>query len=1079
MYKFCDSQNPARCILDERRTGAQRIVFLRIELGFAGKGIGTSTSSSVGPRANPYRALSVCQRLSGQAGISPIIRLHTQYGGGKTHGLIALVHAVRGMQRVENPGDFIDRALLPKGSVRIAALDGENSDPANGRSFKDGTKAFTLWGELAHELAGPAGYESVRVSDEKHIAPGAETLAKLFNGEPTLIMLDEISVYLRKAVGAHGNAAKQFTAFIGALIKAVETSPNAALVLTLAVGKDGKGGDAYQEENELALKIFEEAAAVNARKSTQLDPTHDDETAQVLRVRLFESVEPAGAAAAYDAYKQVWEKNPATLPVTFPSREEFLRTYPLHPHLLTLLMEKTSSLATFQRTRGMIRLLARTVHTLWTTKPADAFVIHTHHIDPGFDKIRDEITVRLGQGSYAPALKADIVEGEGNDPATAQALDAKICPGQLPLVSYVARTVFLHSLAYGDAVRGISSQQLHLSICSPLIEPAFIEQARVAFVAESVYLDDRPGVPLRFMTEPNLTMLIRREMSDVPLDKLSDKLSDQIRDSFTLPNGTFTLCKFPAGPYHVPDDTERPQLVVMDYASVTVRPDPERLPPEIEDIFEHKGSDSKYREFKNNLVFLAADEKLSGNLPDMMRKRMALESLKESTRPEITREHRKEISERLTKATFEAGVAILQCYRHLFYPAKTPMAGTQLPLAYRMIELANASEKPGNGQGQVVRVLEDEKKLVDARQSPPAPAYVRDSTPLQTKGEMSTRELAREFRRRPKFPILAEDGPILAALIRDGVTKGVFIYREGQNQITGPGDPLPAVHIDDNCFVATMEHAKAQNLWPRAEPLKVFLRANPDTALPGEKVELKVEVAGGVGPYTYNSNLVELQQSKPTTQNVLLAHVCVDSTKTFSIEVIDKLGNKQTGSVWVKVSKDEILKKPPQTTETLGIPVVATRPALPPLTAEGPLASALKELWDTARKSKVQRLRKLNITMHDANAVWKVHSAMIMEKTATVSCRFDLELSADGIENLTVNFTGGIVEAGNLRSFLEATLKQPSQKNFDALYTLSFPAGLALGGDDPEQLAKNLTKFGGTEAYVEAHAENEQEQVAA
>jgi hypothetical protein len=1017
---------------------------------------------------------SVCQRLNGQAGISPIIRLHTQYGGGKTHGLIALVHAVRGMQRVENPADFIDRALLPKGSVRIAALDGENSDPANGRSFKDGTKAFTLWGELAYELAGRAGYESVRASDEKHTAPGAETLAKLFGGEPTLIMLDEISVYLRKAVGAHGNAAKQFTAFIGALIKAVETSPNAALVLTLAVGKDGKGSDAYQEENELALKIFEEAAAVNARKSTQLDPTHDDETAQVLRVRLFESVDQAAASATYDAFKQVWEKNPATLPLTFPSRDEFLRTYPLHPHLLTLLTEKTSSLATFQRTRGMIRLLARTVNALWTTKPADAFVIHTHHIDPGFDKIRDEITVRLGQGSYAAALKSDIVEGEGNDPATAQALDAKICPGQLPLVSYVARTVFLHSLAYGDAARGISTQQLHLSICSPLIEPAFIEQARIAFIAESVYLDDRPGAPLRFMTEPNLTMLIRREMIDVPLDTITAKLSDQIRDSFTLPNGTFTLCKFPAGPYQVPDDTERPQLVVMDYASVTVRSDPERLPPEIEDIFEHKGSDSKYREFRNNLVFLAADEKLSANLLDTMRKRIALDSLRESKRPEITKEHRKEISERFTKATFEAGLAILQCYRHLFYPAKTSMAGTHLPLAYRMIELANASEKPGNGQGQVVRMLEDDKKLVDAKSPPPAPAYVRDSTPLKTKGEMSTRE----FRRLPKFPILGEDGPILAALIRDGVSKSVFIYREGQNQISGPGDPLPAVHIDDNCFVATMEYAKAQNLWPRAEPLKVFLRAKPDTALPGGTVELKVEVSGGVGPYTYNSNLVELQQSKPTTQNVFLAHVCVDATKTFSVDVIDKLGNKQTGSVWVKVSKDEIPKKPAQTTETAG-GSAAPPPPPPPLTAEGPLASALRDLWDTARKAKVQRLRKLNITMHDANAVWKVHSAMIMEKTATVSCRFDLELSADGIENLNINFTGGIAETGNLRSFLEATLKQPSQKNFDATYTLSFAAGLSLAGGDPEQLAKNLTKFGGTEAYVEAHAENEQEKVAA
>src|SRR5271168_2743839 len=41
---------------------------------------------------------TVLTRLAGKGGeIASIIRLDTQYGGGKTHGLIALVHAVRGM----------------------------------------------------------------------------------------------------------------------------------------------------------------------------------------------------------------------------------------------------------------------------------------------------------------------------------------------------------------------------------------------------------------------------------------------------------------------------------------------------------------------------------------------------------------------------------------------------------------------------------------------------------------------------------------------------------------------------------------------------------------------------------------------------------------------------------------------------------------------------------------------------------------------------------------------------------------------------------------------------------------------
>src|SRR5437764_13810812 len=41
--------------------------------------------------------VNVCRRLSGAGGeAASIFRLDTQFGGGKTHGLIALVHAARG-----------------------------------------------------------------------------------------------------------------------------------------------------------------------------------------------------------------------------------------------------------------------------------------------------------------------------------------------------------------------------------------------------------------------------------------------------------------------------------------------------------------------------------------------------------------------------------------------------------------------------------------------------------------------------------------------------------------------------------------------------------------------------------------------------------------------------------------------------------------------------------------------------------------------------------------------------------------------------------------------------------------------
>jgi predicted AAA+ superfamily ATPase len=119
---------------------------------------------------------SVLARLSGsEAEIGSVFRLHTNFGGGKTHGLIALVHAARGMEGVAEVREFVDPALVPRGKVRMAAFDGENADPANGRPLTDGVRAFTPWGEIAYALAGPEGFERVRRSDERQVAPGADT----------------------------------------------------------------------------------------------------------------------------------------------------------------------------------------------------------------------------------------------------------------------------------------------------------------------------------------------------------------------------------------------------------------------------------------------------------------------------------------------------------------------------------------------------------------------------------------------------------------------------------------------------------------------------------------------------------------------------------------------------------------------------------------------------------------------------------------------------------------------------------------------------------------------------------------
>lgn len=105
----------------------------------------------------------VAQRVTGHSDqVGAIFRLDTQFGGGKTHTLIALSHAMRDMQGAPDAAEFLDPVYQPRQPVRIAAFDGENADPANGRRVTDQVRAFTPWGELAHALGGDKGYDLVR-----------------------------------------------------------------------------------------------------------------------------------------------------------------------------------------------------------------------------------------------------------------------------------------------------------------------------------------------------------------------------------------------------------------------------------------------------------------------------------------------------------------------------------------------------------------------------------------------------------------------------------------------------------------------------------------------------------------------------------------------------------------------------------------------------------------------------------------------------------------------------------------------------------------------------------------------------
>ncbi|NJC33139.1 hypothetical protein GGR88_000613 [Sphingomonas jejuensis] len=961
----------------------------------------------------------VLRRLSGTPGaVSSVFRLDTSFGGGKTHGLIALIHAARSAASIPNLAEFT--SVTMPGTARVAAFDGEASDPTNGRAMGDGVLAYTPWGELAYQLRGRDGYERVRASDVERKAPGSETLSELLGDEPALIVLDEIGEYLRKSPGAGGR--DQLAAFIKALFSAVESSPRAAVVFTLAVRADGKATDAFAAENEAVAKLIAEAESVSGRKATILNPTGDDETVAVLRRRLFETIRPGAADEVAAAYATVQaDKRVESREGVRGSR--LADTYPFHPDLIDTLTDKTATLADFQRVRGMLRILAKTVAGLWARRAPDAFAIHTHHIDLGQEDVQREFTTRLGQSAFVPAINNDVA-GPAGKPALAQAVDADMNAGLLPYASYAARTIFVHTLAFNNELRGITPAQLRYSIASPASDLDLLDASLVRFQTDSAYLDDRPGAPLRFNAEANLTQIIAREEKGIDAERIRLELDSRIKDIFSGDRPTFDPILFPAGAFDVPDDVGdgKPRLVVVKHETLEVSSQLDAVPEFIARMYTRKGAEEdKIRLLRNNLVFLLADERAVSQMREAMSRRIALAELKRPERLVDLADHQQqEILRQEQRSEQAVAVAIQGCYRHLLYPSKAALGDGSVSLGYASIDNPSTAEKPGAGQVQVVRQLSASNKLKSPEDAPDAPAYIRDRTPLKSKRQMTAAALREEFRRDPSLPIQIGDDPF-KKIVRKGIEDGVFVYRR-EDLVAGQGEPMPSIVIDESSVIFTADYAKEHGIWPRPAPT----------------------TGGGVG-----SGGIEGGGTNSADGGSQGGETTAGAHQTGA-------GGPATGD-------------PGATTQRGAADAGGASPGTV-FMHEGVLKEALNVVFQKARSAKAVSLASVTISPFDYADAFKLLPVAegVPDATKHVEMEGDLATAAGG--ELSIRAEGTLTEMKGLREFVEPLLRAASEKRLEVVIRLDFASGLALDGDAPERIVDRLTRFGAAAAFVEASA---------
>src|SRR5437764_472667 len=178
------------------------------------------------------------RRLAGRGG-DPVVQLQTNFGGGKTHSMLALYHLFSGIAPTELVG--IDKVMeeastktLP--TARRVVLVGNKISPGNPSTKRDGTVVRTLWGELAWQLGGKKAFARIQADDEKATSPG-DVLREFFNEYgPSLILIDEWVAYARQLHDAAdlpaGSFETQFT-FAQALTECAKLAKQCLLVISL------------------------------------------------------------------------------------------------------------------------------------------------------------------------------------------------------------------------------------------------------------------------------------------------------------------------------------------------------------------------------------------------------------------------------------------------------------------------------------------------------------------------------------------------------------------------------------------------------------------------------------------------------------------------------------------------------------------------------------------------------------------------------------------------------------------------------------------------------------------------------
>ena len=615
--------------------------------------------------------VGVAERLAGSGG-DPVVELQTNFGGGKTHSMLALYHMAGQTSAQDLPG--LDQ-LLSKHSVTVpaginrAVLVGTARGPLE-TVVHDGTEIRTTWGEMAWQLGGATAFGRISENDAKGIAPGSNLLEEIFRDcAPCLILIDEWVAYLRQIYKTDGLPSGSFDAnlsFVQSLTEAVKTSPGTALVATLPASQIEVGGEGGTEALERLQQTF-------SRIESSWLPASQEESYEIVRRRLFKEV-PGDKFHHRDNtlkhFLKLYRDNANEFPHdsdTETYRRKMEKAYPIHPELFDQLYMSWGTLERFQRTRGVLRLMAQAVHQLWMENDPSAMIM-PGSIAVGSERVKPELLHYL-KANWQSIIAGD-VDGRTSIPYKIDESAPNL--NRRSATRRIARAIFMGTAPmHQQKNMGLDVKQINLGVVQPGERPSIFGDALRRLDDRAKFLHSNLD-RYWYSTSPSLNRMATEQAESIEEERVLMEVDKQLAAYINgLDNrGHFDAVQVaPTRSQDLPDEAGGARAVVLGVAHPHNGQDESAAIATARDMLSQHGRVPRIH--RNVPVFLAADERHLELVKSAMRLSLAWgEIVQDTERFDLTQSESARAKEQRDKANQTVTARLQEAWRCLLYPTQ-------------------------------------------------------------------------------------------------------------------------------------------------------------------------------------------------------------------------------------------------------------------------------------------------------------------------------------------------------------------------------------------------------------------------